>query len=73
METDLLKTTHPLTQQEALDWMEEHGLHGETGEFQIGDTIKFIGIDTDDKLYVIWDCYWFPIDPTDTTRNIQKI
>jgi len=57
------------------------------GEFSVGDEISFmggfhadihykskiIGIDTNGWLYLIWDCYWFPIDPADESRNIKNL
>ena len=54
---------------------------------KIGDTIEFnggynndirytstvIGIDDDGNFYVIWDCYWLPIRPTDKSRDLLKV
>ena len=86
---DLITKTDQETTQKALQWIEENLDHGfyENDEFTVGDEISFmggfnddilykskiIGIDTNGWLYLIWDCYWFPIDPTDENRKIQKL
>lgn len=54
--------------------------------FKIGDVIQFyggynndilyqteiLGFDVDNEIYVLWDCYWFPIQD-DIRRNINLI
>lgn len=61
-------------------FMEEHP------KFKIGDKISFygghnndilyhseiIGFDTDKDIFVLWDCYWFPIRDEER-RKIKKI
>ena len=53
-------------------------------QLKIGDTVQFlagydknimyttevIGFDTDNKIYMLWDCYWFGIDRDDRTLTL---
>jgi len=87
--TNLLNTTHPDTQAKAHEWIKENLDEGfyEDDKFTVGDEISFmggynddilykskiIGIDTNGHLHVIWDCYWFPINPEDDKRIIKKL
>lgn len=86
---NLLLSTNEETVKKALDWMKTNLDEGfyENEEFKVGDQISFyggyhgdihysskiIGIDTNGWLYLIWDCYWFPIDPKDSARKVVKL
>lgn len=35
-------------------------------------TTEILGFDKDGDIYVLWDCYWFPIK-NEPKRNIRKI
>ena len=34
---------------------------------------KITGFDNNNKVLVLWSCYWFPVDPTDKDRKFYKI
>ena len=36
-------------------------------------TTKILGFDSEDNIYVLWDCYWSPIRLSDFNRKINLI
>lgn len=79
---DLIKRTRP----ETLDKISEFSqcLSRENPEFKVGQKILFnggynndlrfrseiTGFDEDGDIYVVWDCYWFPIR-NEESRDIK--
>lgn len=34
---------------------------------------EVLGFNSDGRIFVLWDCYWFPINPSDLKRKIEKL
>lgn len=63
------------------------GFKEEYEGLKIGDVIEFVGgynsdilytteilgFDQDGDIYLLWDCYWFPIRLSDSKRQIRKV
>lgn len=75
------------TKEKRIEFLEKNGYDkGTHPDYKIGDIIQFMtgfdndilaqasikGIDEND-LYVYIDCYWFPINALDQSRQIKKV
>jgi len=72
--------THRLKHKDFTDKNEAAGLKtGDIISFYAGyngDILyssEILGFDRDGDIYVVWDCYWFPIRPNDTSRQIKVL
>lgn len=73
-------------EKDAGQFASKNNLSAASGDFKAGDIIEFwggynndlryrskiFGFNKEGGIYVIWDCYWFPIKD-DKARNIKKI
>jgi len=67
--------------------IEKMKLTSNHSKFKIGDVIQFYGgynnnilfqskitgFDKNGGIYVLWDCYWFPINMADVKRKIKLV
>lgn len=79
------KENYESLKEKCKEFAEKHKLEISNGKFKAGDLIKFMTGENDDilacaeilgfeenKIYLIWDCFWFGIED-DQRRKIEII